>query len=322
MRARRRHGLEKENMSEIANGLEAHFVDEMASNVGPTAIDVAYQRLGDRTAPPVLLIMGAAAQLIHWPDDFFLALANRGLHVIRFDNRDSGLSTHIANAPPPNLPAVLTGNLSSVSYTLSDMAADTVGLMDALGIEKAHLVGASMGGQIAQTIAIEHQVRVRSLVSMMSTTGSMKVGQPAPQVLLQLFAGPRPVTREETIEQRVRAMRAVGSPKYPGKDDEVAARAARAYDRCNDPEGIARQAIATVASGDRTEGLKKLQIPALVIHGVADRMCNVSGGKATAEAIPGAELMLIEGLGHDFPPILRPILAQRIADFVWSTERR
>ncbi len=157
-------------------------------------IDIAYDRLGDPEAPPVLLIMGIAAQSIHWPNAFCHALAGRGLQIIRFDNRDSGLSTHMTDAPPPNLPAALAGDLSSVSYTLSDMAADTVSLMDLLGIGKAHLVGASMGGAIAQTMAIEHPERVRSLTSMMSTTGNMSVGQASPEVLREVFSGPPAVT--------------------------------------------------------------------------------------------------------------------------------
>jgi pimeloyl-ACP methyl ester carboxylesterase len=264
------------------------MADEKASGVGPAGIEIAYQRLGDPEAPAVLLIMGIAAQLIAWPDEFCQALAGRGLQVIRFDNRDAGLSTHMTDAPPPNLPAALAGDLSSASYTLSDMATDAVGLLDALGIGKAHVVGASMGGAIAQTMAIEHPDRVRSLTSMMSTTGN----------------------------------RAVGSPGYPADEGEVAARAGRAYDRCYDRTGTARQAVATVASGDRTGRLRHLAVPTLVIHGLADRMCDVSGGRATAEAIPGAELVLIEGMGHDLPQGLRSQLAERIAEFVWRAEGR
>jgi pimeloyl-ACP methyl ester carboxylesterase len=309
-------------MSERVNGFDASFVDEKASKVGPAGIDIAYQRLGNPDAPVVLLIMGIAAQSVHWPDAFCQALVDGGLQVIRFDNRDVGLSTHLTNAPPPNLPAALAGDLSSVSYTLSDMAADAMGLLDVLGVEKAHVVGASMGGQIAQTIAIEHPGRVRSLTSMMSTTGNMSVGQPSPDVLRAVFSGPPATTRDEVIQQMVRALRAVGSPGYPTDESEVAARAGRAYDRGHDPIGVARQAIATVASGDRTERLRHLDVPTLVIHGLADRMCDASGGQATAEAIPGAELVLFEGMGHDLPPGLRSQLAARIAEFVWRAEGR
>jgi pimeloyl-ACP methyl ester carboxylesterase len=296
--------------------------DEIASKVGPAGIDIAYQRFGAPDAPAVLLIMGISAQLIHWPDAFCQALAGRGLHVIRFDNRDSGLSTHMADAPPPNLPAALAGDLSSVSYTLSDMAADSVGLLDVLGIGKAHLVGASMGGAIAQTVAIEHPGRVRSLTSMMSTTGNMSVGQASPDVLRELFSGPRAATRDDVIQQTVRVRRAVGSPGFPRDEQDVLALAARAYDRSYDPAGTARQAVASVASGDRTERLRRLDVPTLVIHGLADRMCDASGGRATAEAIPGAELVLIEGMGHDLAPGLRAQLATRIAGFIARAESR
>jgi pimeloyl-ACP methyl ester carboxylesterase len=302
--------------------MHTSIVENKASRVGPAGIDIAYQRLGDSDAPFVLLIMGIGAQSIQWPDAFCQALVDHGLQVVRFDNRDSGLSTHLTDAPPPDLPAALAGDLSSVSYTLSDMAADAVGLLDVLGCEKAHIAGASMGGAIAQTMAIEHPDRVRSLTSMMSTTGDRSVGQASPEVLREVFGGPPAVTREEVIQLMLRASRAVGSPGYPADENEIAARAGRAYDRSYDPTGTARQAIATVASGDRTERLRHLEVPTLVIHGLADRMCDVSGGRATAEAIPGAELVLIEGMGHDLPPGLRSQLAARIAEFVWRAQGR
>ena len=239
-------------MSELVNGFDASIVDEKVLKVGPAKIDIAYQRLGNRDAPIVLLIMGIAAQSIAWPDAFCHQLVDRGLQLIRFDNRDIGLSTHLTDAPPPDLPAALAGDLSSVSYTLSDMAADAVGLMDALGFNRAHMVGASMGGAIAQTMAIEHPSRVRSLTSMMSTTGNMAVGQASPAVLREVFGGPPAVTRDDVVQQTLRALRAVGSPGYPATSSEAAARAGRAYDRRYDPIGIARQAIASVASGNRT----------------------------------------------------------------------
>ena len=309
-------------MSELVNGFDTSIVDEKASKVGPAGIDIAYQRLGNPDAPVVLLIMGIAAQSITWPDAFCHALVEGGLQVIRFDNRDSGLSTHLTDAPPPDLPAALAGDLSSASYTLSDMAADAVGLLNVLGFEKAHVVGASMGGAIAQTMAIEHPDHVRSLTSLMSTTGNMSVGQSSPDLLREVFNAPPATTRDEVIQRMLRAFRAVGSPGYPADEKEVAARAGRAYDRSYDPIGVARQAVATVASGDRTERLRHLEVSTLVIHGLADRICDVSGGRATAEAIPSAELVLIEGMGHDLPPGLRSQLAERIAEFVWRAEGR
>lgn len=308
-------------MSEQMKGSEACIENGKVSNVGPARIDIAYERLGNLNSPPCLLIMGLGGQLIHWPDEFCYDLVQRGLQVIRFDNRDSGLSTHLTDAPPPDLRAVLAGDLASVSYTLSDMAADAVGLLDAVGIQGAHVVGASMGGQIAQTMAIERPDHVRSLTSMMSTTGNLSVGQPSPETMREVFTARRAVTRDEVIQQALRAFRAVGSPGYPSGENEVSERAGRAYDRSYDPVAVARQAVATVASGDRTERLRNLKLPTLVIHGLADRMCDVSGGRATAEAIAGAELVIIEGMGHNLPAGLRLQLAGRIAEFVWRVER-
>ncbi|HUD67241.1 MAG TPA: alpha/beta hydrolase [Candidatus Sulfotelmatobacter sp.] len=308
-------------MSELLNEFDASIVDEKATKVGPAGIDIAYQRLGNPDVPVVLLIMGIGAQSIHWPDAFCHALVDGGLQVIRFDNRDVGLSTHLTDSPPADLPAALR-DLSSVSYTLSDMAADAVGLLDALGLEKAHVVGASMGGAIAQTMAIEHADRVGSLTSMMSTTGNLSVGQPSPEVLRDVFGGPPAVTRNEVIQKMLQAFRAVASPRYPNDENEVVARAGRAYDRSYDPIGVARQRLAWGACGDRTERLRHLDLPTLVIHGVADRMCDVSGGRATAEAIPRAELVLIEGMGHNLALGLRSQLAARIAEFVWRVEGR
>ena len=298
------------------------MAEEMAMSAGFGGIDLAYERMGRRAAPAVVLVMGVAAQMIHWPDAFCAVLVEGGLQVVRFDNRDAGRSTHITQAPAADLPAALRGDFSSASYTLREMAGDVVGLMNALGLERAHVVGASMGGAVAQTLAMEYPERVKSLTSMMSTTGAPGVGQVAPDVMREVFSGPPAVTRAEVVERMVRAARAVGSPGYPGDGDEIAARAALAYDRGYDPAGTARQAVATVASGDRTEGLKRLRVPALVIHGLADRMCDVSGGRATAEAIPGAELLLVEGMGHDLAPGLRGMLAERIAEFVWKVEGR
>lgn len=290
----------------------------IAHGVGPSHIDIAYEQRGDPAHPTVLLVMGVAAQLVNWPEGFVDALVRRGLHVVRFDNRDSGHSTHLREAPPPNLPAALKGDLSSASYTLSHMAADAVGLLDVLPVGSAHVVGASMGGMIAQTMAIEHPARVRSLTSMMSTTGDPTVGQVHPATMKALFGGPRPVTRDEVIARTIERFAIVGSPAYPVDPAAIAAVAGLAYDRDHDDAGIARQAVATVASGDRTARLRALDVPTLVLHGLADTMCDPSGGRATAAAIPGAELVLVEGMGHNIPPGLW----ERIADHIAAVVRR
>ncbi len=290
--------------------------ERTATNVGPAGIEIAYERRGNLTDPVVLLIMGGAAQLVHWPEGFLAALLCRGLQVIRFDNRDAGCSTHFHDAPKPDVRAALAGDLSSAAYTLSDMAADTVGLLDAFEINAAHVVGLSLGGAIAQTIAIEHPARILSLTSMMSTTGNMTVGQPHPETLKAVFGGPPATTRQAVIDRAVRAFSIIGSPAYPTDATAIAERAGLAWDRGHDEIGIARQALAFVASGDRTARLQKLDVPALVIHGLSDTLVDASGGRATAAAIPGAELVLIEGLGHNLPLGLWDRIADHIAELV------
>ena len=243
---------------------------EKASGVGPSRIQIAYECFGDRSAPALLLIMGAGTQMHGWPDDFIAELVAHGLYVVRFDNRDVGESTHFHDAPKPNLAAVMAGDKSTASYILSDMAADTVGLLDALGIREAHLVGASLGGFVAQTIAIEHPERILSLTSIMSTTGDVSVGQLHPDARV-IFTWPRPTNRDEAGERAVRLVRTLGSPAFEHDFGLIRERAARAWDRDHDPFGIARQAVASVASGDRTEKLGQLGLPTLVVHGTADR---------------------------------------------------
>jgi pimeloyl-ACP methyl ester carboxylesterase len=296
--------------------------EQIARNVGPSHIDIAWEQRGNPAHPTVLLLMGLGGQLVTWPIAFLDALVAHDLHVVRFDNRDSGHSTHMVNAPTPDLPATLKGDFSSASYTFSDMAADTVGLLDVLGLESVHLAGASMGGAIAQTIAIEYPARVRSLTSMMATTGNPSVGQAHPATMKAMFGKPPGQTREEFIERAMERTAAVGSPAYPADPAEVAEVAGLSYDRDHDTAAIARHGVAFVASGDRTERLRKLDVPTLVIHGLADTLCDPSGGRATADAIPGAKLVLIEGMGHNIPPGLRERIAGHIADIVKKTEAR
>lgn len=289
--------------------------EERIIDVGPSRIEVAYQRLGNPAHPPVFLLMGGGAQMYAWPDGFCQELVNRGLQVIRFDNRDTGLSTHFTDAPVPDLKAALAGDYSSVSYTLSDMAADTVGLMDGLGFEKVHLVGASMGGMIAQTIAIEYPERVLSLTSMMSTTGNMKVGQPDYSSLSNIGQPPYD-DRQGYIQWRIKSLKAIGSPGFPFDEESAALSAGLAWDRDHDPVGMLRQSVAVLKSGDRTLKLKDLRVPTLIMHGDSDRMVDVSGGRATAEAIPHAELHIYKGLGHGFPKALWEDMALLIAENV------
>ena len=271
---------------------------EIARNVGPARIDIAYERLGEPADPPLLLIMGMGAQLVGWPDAFCAALVARRFHVIRFDNRDVGQSTRFTGIP--NFAAAMAGDVSTAAYTLSDMAADTAGLLDALGIASAHIVGASLGGFVAQTLAIEHPAKVRTLTSIMSSTGARDVGQPHP-VTAALFAGAPPQTREQAIERARGGAQLIGSTALGLDLDGVADRAGRAFDRGFDPTVFVRQGVAVMASGDRTPRLRTLTVPTLVIHGTADKLVDPSGGRATASAIPGAKLVEIEGMGHDVP---------------------
>jgi pimeloyl-ACP methyl ester carboxylesterase len=289
--------------------------------VGSSGVEIAFERFGDHSSPPVLLIMGAGAQMIMWPDSFCADLVEHGLQVIRFDNRDAGLSTHFNNAPKPDFYAVISGDFSTVSYSLSDMAADTVGLIDALGFEDVHIVGASLGGMIAQTIAIEYPARIKSLTSIMSTTGNPAVGQ-TDYSLFSKMGTPPWDDRQRYIEWSVNAIKSVASSVYP-VDEEVAMKTAGlAWDRDRDPTALNRQAVAAVKSGDRTELLRRLNIPTLVMHGKEDRLIDPSGAVATAEAIPNAKLVLFDGLGHGLPKGLLTEMADLIANHVKNAELR
>lgn len=287
----------------------------IAHEVGTSKIDIAYERLGDPQHPPVLLIMGLGAQLMAWPDELCERLVARDLHVIRFDNRDSGQSTHFSSAPMPDFAAAMAGDTSSAVYTLSDMAADAVGLLDVLGIQRAHLVGASLGGFVAQTMAIEHPGRVRSLTSIMSSTGDRTVGQLKPSAMA-LFAGPPVIDRQGAIDRALAGARLIGSPGFPRDEAGIADRAGRAFDRAFDPVAFVRQAVAVIASGDRTPKLRALDVPTLVLHGAEDAMCDVSGGRATAAAIAGAKLVVFDGMGHDLPRALWPQMTEEIVALI------
>lgn len=275
-------------------------------------ITLEYETYGEPGSPPVLLIMGFGCQLTMWDPSFCRALADAGFSVICYDNRDVGLSTWFDEAGPPDLAELLAGK-ATPPYSMSDMAADAAGLLDGLGLDSAHIVGVSMGGMIAQTFAIEYPERTRSLVSIMSTTGDPNVGQPRPDALATLTTSP-PATREEAMDQAATTWRIIGSPGYPLDEAAVRERAGAAYDRAFHPAGNARQLAAIIFQPDRTPALAQVTAPSLVIHGEADPLVDPSGGRATAAAIPGAQLRLVAGMGHDLPPKLFDELVTTLAD--------
>ncbi|MEA2386695.1 MAG: hypothetical protein QOJ22_869 [Thermoleophilaceae bacterium] len=273
-------------------------MDERFCKVGE--VELCYEPFGDPSRPAVLLVMGLGTQMIGWHADFCTELAGRGFFVIRYDNRDVGRSTRFSHVPPPTAVEIATRRPRRPAYTLTDMAADGIGLLDHLEIERAHVVGASMGGMIAQTMAASHRDRVLSLVSIMSSTGSRWSGQPAPRILPVFLQRPAR-TKEAYVERIVRLFGLIGSPAYERGADELRALAELSWERGVDPAGFGRQLAAILASGHRAADLKRIEAPTLVIHGDADRLVRPSGGRATARAIPGARLELIEGMGHDLP---------------------
>jgi pimeloyl-ACP methyl ester carboxylesterase len=275
-------------------------------------IELCFQEMGDPDGEPLLLAMGLATQMIAWDEGFCGLLAERGFRVVRFDNRDIGRSTKFKAAGLPGKLDLFVGRRGTAPYFLREMAADTFGLMDHLGVESAHLVGASMGGMIVQTAAIERPERVRSIASIMSTTGSRRVGHPSYKTFALLLGNP-PREREAAIERVVKTFKLIGSPGYPFDEERVREIAGLSFDRGHSEAGIARQLHAITASGDRTPALRKLDVPALVIHGKRDLLVNPSGGRATARAIPGARLKMVEGMGHDLPRALHPDFADEIA---------
>lgn len=281
-------------------------------------VTLCYEEFGQAGDPPMLLIMGLATQMIGWPDEFCRQLAERGFRVVRFDNRDSGHSTH-ASGRRLTLRQLLTRHVPPGQYTLSDLALDALGLMKALDMEPAHVVGASMGGMIAQVLAAEHPDSVRSLVSIMSTTGNRWKGQPALSVY-KFFLTRAPNDRDAFIERLMRIFAVIGSPGFPRNEDRLRELAGLSYDRDHDPVAPSRQLAAIFASGDRTSLLRRIRAPTLVIHGTKDKMVRKSGGEATAQAIPGAKLELIEGMGHDLPVGAWPRLIDLISSHAHATD--
>jgi len=278
-----------------------------------SGVDICYDTFGDRSDPALLLIMGLSGPLTWWSPDLCVLLASRGFFVIRYDNRDTGRSTKMRGRGGRRGDVVRTfiRSKTPAPYTMSDLAADAVGVLDHLEIEQAHVTGVSMGGMIAQTMAIDHPERVLSLVSIMSTTGRRSVGWQDPRLVPMLLSGNR-TNRDLVIAQSVRTWGMIGSPGYPTSADDIRARAAETFDRGISMPGSIRQMQAVVSQPDRSRALRQLDVPALVIHGLSDRMVHVSGGRATARAIPGAELLLIPGMGHDLPRQLWPSFADGI----------
>lgn len=284
----------------------------------PTAhvndIEIEYLTEGDPSDPPLLLVMGLGAQLITWPQGFVDGLRERGYFIIRFDNRDSGLSTKFDGLP--DLGSLLGGDPSSAIYFIEDMADDAAALLGEIGISRCHVLGTSMGGMITQALVIGHPQLFATACSVMSTTGDRSVGAPTGEALTALL---RPVatSREEAIEAGMEGSRVIGSPKYPTDESILRERAAAAYDRSYCPDGTARQLGAILASPDRTEGLRGVDMPFLVIHGEEDPLVTLSGGQATAAAVPGAKLITIPGMGHDLP---KPLWDQITDAIVANTE--
>jgi pimeloyl-ACP methyl ester carboxylesterase len=277
-------------------------------------IELEYDHFGNPTDPALLLIMGFTAQMVAWDEEFCTQLADRGHFVIRFDNRDCGLSTKLHGVPSNSdaviMAAMMETEMPPAPYTLSDMAADAMKVLDHLNIERAHIMGASMGGMIAQTVAIEHPHRVKTLISIMSQPGELTVGQATPEAM-ELIVTPAPSDRDEYIAFAPK-WQLWQSKKY--RSDEVSRRnAIRDFDRSNYPEGGPRQMAAIYASGSRAEGLQKLQVPTLVIHGTDDQLITPSGGERTAELIPNSTLLMVDDMGHDMPQPLWPFYLDAIS---------
>jgi pimeloyl-ACP methyl ester carboxylesterase len=287
--------------------------------VSANGIQIEYDSFGDGSSPPLLLIMGFGGQMILWDEEFCEQLVEAGLYVIRFDNRDVGLSSKLEEMGEPDLGEIFTGARRvgeiEVPYTLDDMGDDAIGLLDGLGLQRAHVCGASMGGMIAQTMAIRHPDRVSSLICMASTTGSPEVASATPETIdspaIPLMSVPR--EREANIEYTVKGMCELSGAGLAFDEERARRVAAALYDRCFCPEGAARQFLALLASGNRRPALAKLTLPTLVIHGDRDHLVPVVHGKDTAEAVPGADLLIIEGMGHNLPREAWPRIVAAIA---------
>jgi pimeloyl-ACP methyl ester carboxylesterase len=275
-------------------------------------IEIEYETMGDAKAPPMLMIMGLGAQLTTWDDGFCQDLADRGFYVIRYDNRDAGLSTRMEAAGPADIAAAYSGN-PEPAYTLDDLADDAVGVLDALGIAAAHIVGASMGGFIAQLVAINHPDRVISLTSIMSGPGGEDEVPPTPDAAVVLAQAPGP-TREQRIALGVVARRVLAGEGNPFDEDEERRRVERLYDRSYYPLGFGRQLVAILAARSRVRALAGVKVPTLVVHGIDDPLVPLENGRRVAAAVPGARLIELKGAGHNLPEQYWPLVADAIAE--------
>lgn len=281
-------------------------------------IEIEYEVIGDLDDPPLLMVNGLGSQMVSWEPDFLQGFVDRGFCVVRFDNRDVGLSTKVPTEHDAAavLAALTGGDPIEPPYLLADMALDAVAVLDDLDLEAAHVLGQSMGGMIAQSLAIGHADRVTTLTSVMSTTGDPDVGQPTAEAVAALLA-PSPPEREASIEASVASGRAIGSPEH-FEEDRARAKAARTFDRCHYPLGVLHQTMAVVRSPSRSAALAELSIPTLVVHGDADPLVQLSGGERTAEVIPGAELLVLEGMGHDLPSLYWATIIENVTKLAAS----
>jgi pimeloyl-ACP methyl ester carboxylesterase len=289
------------------------------AKVKANGIEIEYEATDNRSDPALLLVMGLGAQLTIWPDSLFQGLARRGFHVIRYDNRDTGLSTDFGSWGVADIPSAfqkaMKGEMVAAPYYLKDMAADAIGLLDALGIQKAHMVGASMGGMIVQIVAAQYPQRTRSMMSIYSTSGRPGLPQGKPEALAMLSGQPEGPSREQRVKYGMKLRQVIGSPAYAAREAELRAFVEKNVDRRWYPEGSARQYLSVIASGDRVELLKTIKAPTLVMHGEEDPLLPIACGRDVASLVPGAEFQSYPGWGHDFPGALIPTIADRIASF-------
>lgn len=289
------------------------------ARVKANGIEIEYETAGSKGDPALLLVMGLGAQLTIWPDSLCEGLAKRGFYVIRFDNRDIGLSTKFEAAGVPNImeavQKVMSGQKVEAPYYLNDMAADAIGLLDALGIDKAHMVGASMGGMIVQIVAALYPQRTRSMVSIYSTSGRPGLPIGKPEALAMLSAQPEGPAREQLVQHGMKLRKTIGSPGYPTPDAELRAFVEKNVDRSWYPQGAARQYLSVIASGDRVELLKTIKVPTLVLHGEEDPLLPVACGRDVAGLVPGARIETFPGWGHDFPAGMIPTVIDRVTSF-------